>query len=176
MYATQNDLIERLTDDQAIAIAQYLTNTLRDEIRVEERPNDNKDLVKALNSISKKRGEDSTLLNENDLYGKDRSLIADLSRTVLHLISNSNNPKLKSELDEWLKDPPTDETALIEGVDIFYPMLGISLMGIVFGIKYNRESGFDYDTANAGSNIQKVVDAVTSFKEKIFSSKKKKNK
>jgi hypothetical protein len=55
-------------------------------------------------------------------------------------------------------------------------MLGISLMGIVFGIKYNRESGFDYDTANAGSNIQKVVDAVTSFKEKIFSSKKKKNK
>jgi hypothetical protein len=42
-----------------------------------------------------------------------------LLRTSLYLISNSNNQELKSELDEWLKDQPVDETAIMHGTLLF---------------------------------------------------------
>lgn len=145
--------ISRLTDQQALSILDSLAG----EFSADDAPEGKDAQADALATLFRQEGEPVNVSAASDA---EATAAAQAARQVLHLLAEV--PEVQPSLDEWLENPPTQETAAVPLVLAAPVVLAgcITVLHVAGHVRFQRHRDgtweLDYDP-NKETSMDKMM-------------------
>jgi hypothetical protein len=162
-YRQREESIHGLTDQQAVSIVKYMTDTLQDKVPEDSLPQEEEQLIEALSTLLRKEGYQIDLTSLNKTQELNEDAIGTSAKNLLLFLAKTNDSDLLARLDKWLQNPPVEGKASIESLLTTVPIIiagSFSLLIVASGIRYkNRE--WSYDPVRAKELIKDNIAELT---------------